>query len=149
MYFCSYMQIFLMEKLREFSKLTISLWLLCNWMIDWWLVVLLVVRRIGRIFNWGRPIWLYLLCQHICNIYSSVQLLNSLMPIGSNPIHENSSMSSPDFATLLTSFSWPARNRHPVACIIDYFTYLLGWPLEAAVWCMSEWRAVEIEQARI
>ena len=41
------------------------------------------------------------------------------MPIGSYSTHEN----SPDFAALPTRFGWPARNRHTVACVHQFFSH--------------------------
>ena len=47
----------------------------------------------------------------------------------------------------LPRLSWTARNRHTVTCM-HQFSHILRWPPEPAVWFMSNWRAVSIEQAR-
>ena len=56
-------------------------------------------------------------------------------------------MNWPNFATSPACLGWPAFNRHTVACK-HRLTHILWWPPEPAVWFMSEWRAVAIEQAK-
>ena len=62
--------------------------------------------------------------------------------------HVNSPKMGPDFAASPDRLGWPARSRRTVACM-HRFSHILGWPPEPAVWLMSEWRAVAIEQARL
>ena len=74
-------------------------------------------------------------------------LINPFRTIGSPVTHVNWPMNWPNVAAWPALPGWPAHSRHTVACM-HRFSHILGLPPEPAVWFMSEWRAVAIDQAR-
>ena len=86
---------------------------------------------------------------YVChfNPHCFSDIINPFTSIGSYLTHENWPLNWPDFAVWPTLPSWPAHNRHTVACM-HRFSHILGVSPEPAVWFMSEWRAVRIDQER-
>ena len=94
----------------------------------------------------------YILCiymPHVSNrlINKTIMHNNPLTPIGSLVTYENWPMNWPDFAASPARLGWPACKRHTVACM-HWFSHILRWPPEPAVWFMSELGEVASEQGR-